>query len=120
MITLLELLLVLLAGGAPQAFPTIPGAVRYEILPSRQVMHEDAPAFTGIVHIAAGEQDLDIDCSDLPYWPGVRRYPCWPAAIDLAASDAVVWLDGDVDGEVMLTVRVIGYANLVWLPEVSR
>jgi hypothetical protein len=120
MITLLELLLVLLAGGAPQALPTFPGAVRYEILTSRQVMHEDAPAFTGIVHIAAGEQRLSADCADLPYWPGERRYPCWPRVVQIPASDAQIWLDGDADGEVMLTVRVIGYANLVWLPEVAR
>ncbi|HRE27336.1 MAG TPA: hypothetical protein PK954_11930 [Anaerolineales bacterium] len=121
MITLLEILFVLLVGGARQALPRIPGATYYEILPSRQVMHEDAPAFTGIVHIVAGEQLIGADCSFLPYWEGEIRYPCWPQRIAVAADEPVTfWLDGDADGEVMLTVRVIGYANLVWLPEVAR
>lgn len=121
MITLLELLFVLLAGGDPQALPRIPGALRYEILPSRQVMHEDAPAFTGIVHIVAGEQLIGADCSFLPYWEGEIRYPCWPQRIALAADELVTfWLDGDADGEVMLTVRVIGYPHQLWLPEVAR
>lgn len=121
MIALIELLIVLLAGGGPQTLPQIPGAVRYEILPSRQLMHEDAPAFTGVVHIAAGEQVTRADCYWLPYWEGEIRYPCWPQRIAIAAGEEVsVWLADDVDGEVMLTVRVLGYPHRLWLPEVER
>lgn len=121
MITLLELLFVLLAGGGPQNLPHIPGATRYEILTSRQAMHEDAPAFTGIVHVAAGEQLLGSDCSWFPYWDGQTRYPCSPYTIEASAADDVaVWLDGDADGEVVIVVRVLGFPHRVWLPEVAR
>ena len=121
MTTLLELLFVLLVGGDPQSLPRIPGATHYEILPSRQVLHEDAPAFTGIVYLAAGEQQLQADCAWLPYWEGETRYPCWPRRISIpAGEDISVWLANDADGEVVLTVRVYGYTELVWLPEVAR
>lgn len=127
MITLLELLFVLLAGGDPQALPHIPGAIRYEILTSRQVMaaeysgDEYVPVFTGTVHVAAGEQLLGADCTFFPYWPGQTRYPCSPYTVEASASDDVtVWLDGDTDGEVVIVVRVLGYPHRVWLPEVAR
>lgn len=126
MTTLLELLFVLLVGGDPQTLPRIPGATHYEILPSRQALHEDAPAFTGIVHLAAGEQQLQADCAWFPYWDGQTRYPCWPQRISIDATavpsgqDLTVWLDGDDDGEVVLTIRVYGTTERVWLPEVAR
>lgn len=121
MTTLLELLFVLLVGGDPQTLPRIPGATHYEILPSRQALHEDAPAFTGIVHLAAGEQQLQADCAWLPYWDGQTRYPCWPQRISIdATDDLTVWLADDTDGEVILTVRVFGLPERVWLPEVAR
>lgn len=121
MTVLLQILFLLLVGGDPQALPRIPGATHYEILPSRQVMHEDAPAFTGVVHIAAGEQQLQADCAWLPYWDGQTRYPCWPQRISIdATEDLTVWLADDADGEVVLTVRVFGLPERVWLPEVAR
>lgn len=118
MVTLLELFLVLVVG-TTQAIPVVPGAARYEILPTRQVMHEDAPAFAGTINIESADGMIGADCSWLPYWEGETRYPCWPQRISVPANgDLSVWLSGDNDGEVVLIVRVIGYPETIYLPSV--
>ncbi len=119
MTVLLDILILFLSAGATVSMPAVPGAVRYEVAPVREVMTISAPVFRGVVNIATPDGVVGADCADLPYWEGETRYPCWPGRVTVIGPGEV-WLSGDDDGEVVLVVRAYGYPHRLWLAEVAR
>lgn len=118
---LIEWVLFFVAGTTAIVNANVPGAVAVEITTTRQMMHENAPAFTGAITIQTSAGARVVDCSFFPYWDEQTRYPCSPYAVRVDAREPITFVaSGQGDAEAVLVVRVLGYPPRVWLPAVAR